>query len=78
MNPILSDALRRIGRRGRCVAFVGAGKDHLTGINQRVAAEVLGHSDLRTTAKYYQHIDRDTVRGVVLQLNPTGTDVKGK
>ncbi len=28
------------------------------GINQREAAEVLGHSDMRTTAKFYQSVDR--------------------
>ena len=44
------------------------------GINQRVAAEVLGHSDVRTTAKYYQRVDRETIRAVILKLMPTGTD----
>ena len=46
------------------------------GINQKVAAEFLGHSDITTTAKYYQAVQEDTLRGVVVSLRPTGTDGK--
>jgi integrase len=48
------------------------------GINQRVASEVLGHSDPRVTARYYQHVDPKTVRAVILKLKPTGTDGRKK
>ena len=46
------------------------------GINQKVAAEFLGHSDITTTAKYYQAVQEDTLRGVVVSLRPTGTEGK--
>ena len=48
------------------------------GIHQAVAAEVLGHSNVRTTAKYCQRVDRETVRAVNLKLQPTGTHGKAK
>jgi len=44
------------------------------GINQRVAAEVLGHSDMRTTAKFYQTVNGETIREVIRKLSPTATD----
>ena len=44
------------------------------GVNQRVAAEVLGHSDMRTTARFYQTVRPETVKAAVLNLRPTGTD----
>jgi site-specific recombinase XerD len=46
------------------------------GVNQKVAAELLGHSDITTTAKYYQAVQEDTLRGVVVSLRPTGTEGK--
>jgi integrase len=46
------------------------------GINQKVAAEFLGHTDITTTAKYYQAVQEDTLRGVVVSLRPTGTNGK--
>ena len=45
-------------------------------INQRVAAEILGHSDPRTTAKYYQAVRPETIKRTVLNLRRTGTDDK--
>jgi site-specific recombinase XerD len=48
------------------------------GINQRVAAEVLGHSDMRTTAKFYQAVAPETVREVILRLKPTNTAERRK
>ena len=44
------------------------------GINQRVAMEFLGHTDIATTAKYYQAVRPETLRGVVGTLRPTGTN----
>ncbi len=46
------------------------------GINQRVAAEFLGHSEITTTANYYQAVQEETLRGVVVSLRPTGTEEK--
>ena len=46
------------------------------GVNQKVAAEFLGHSDITTTSKYYQAVQEDTLRGVVVSLRPTGTEGK--
>ena len=43
-------------------------------VNQRVAAEVLGHTDPRTTAKYYQTVRPETVKAAIVSLRPTGTD----
>ena len=45
-------------------------------INQRVAAEILGHSDLHTTARYYQAVSPETIKRTVLSLRRTGTDDK--
>jgi integrase len=44
------------------------------GVNQRVISELLGHSDVRTTAKHYQHVDGETIKATILKLRPTGTD----
>ena len=46
------------------------------GINQRVAMEVLGHSNIATTARFYQAVSPETLRNAVAQLRPTGTDDK--
>ena len=43
------------------------------GVNQRVAMEYLGHTNISTTAKYYQAVRPDTLRAVVATLRPTGT-----
>lgn len=40
------------------------------GVNQKVAAEILGHSDIRTTARYYQNVSPETIRDTVLTLRP--------
>lgn len=44
------------------------------GVNQKVAAEVLGHSDPRTTARYYQAVRPEAIKAAILSLRPTGTD----
>ena len=44
------------------------------GVNQRVAMELLGHADIGTTAKYYQSVSAETLKGVVVNLRPTGTE----
>jgi integrase len=36
-----------------------------TGVNQKVAQELLGHADLATTATYYQDVDRAMKRAAV-------------
>ncbi len=38
------------------------------GVNQRVAAEILGHSSISTTSQYYQSVDPETVRTVILDV----------
>ena len=38
------------------------------GVNQKVAAELLGHADITTTSKYYQAVDSETIRKAVLTL----------
>jgi integrase len=43
------------------------------GVNQKVASEFLGHTDIATTAKYYQAVRPETLRQVVATLRPTGT-----
>ena len=43
------------------------------GINQRVAMEVLGHSSIGTTAKFYQAVSAETIKNAVLSLRPTGS-----
>ena len=43
------------------------------GVNQRVAMEYLGHTNIGTTARYYQAVRPDTLRAVVARLRPTGT-----
>ena len=48
------------------------------GVNQRVISELLGHSDVRTTAKYYQHLDGESIKATILKLRPTGTEVGKK
>jgi integrase len=48
------------------------------GINQRVAAEVLGHTDMRTTAKFYQSVGCETIREVIRKLDPAVTGRKRK
>ena len=47
-----------------------------SGLGLKVAAEFLGHSDITTTAKYYQAVQEETLRGVVVSLRPTGTEGK--
>jgi len=42
------------------------------GVNQRVAAEFLGHTDIATTAKYYQAVRPETLKGVAVKLRTTG------
>ena len=44
------------------------------GINQRVAMEYLGHSNIATTAKFYQAVSPETLRGVAEKLRPTGSE----
>ena len=44
------------------------------GVNQRVAMEFLGHSNITTTAKFYQAVRPETLKAVVVNLRPTGTD----
>ena len=44
------------------------------GVNQKVAAEVLGHSDPRTTARYYQAVRPETIKAAIVNLRPTGTE----
>ena len=43
------------------------------GVNQKVASEFLGHTDITTTARYYQAVRPETLRQVVATLRPTGT-----
>ena len=43
------------------------------GVNQRVAMEYLGHSNIATTARYYQAVKADTLKAVVVNLRPTGS-----
>ncbi len=43
------------------------------GVNQRVAMEYLGHTDIATTARFYQAVRPDILHGVVVNLRPTGT-----
>ena len=43
------------------------------GVNQRVAMEFLGHSNIATTAKFYQAVRPETLKAVVVELRPTGT-----
>jgi len=57
---------------------IGSASCAALGINQRVASEVLGHSDPRVTTRYYQHVDPKTVCAVVLKLKPTSTDGRKK
>ena len=43
------------------------------GVNQRVAMEYLGHSNIGTTARFYQAVRPDTLKAVVLDLRRTGS-----
>ena len=43
------------------------------GVNQRVAMEYLGHSNIATTARFYQAVRADTLKATVLNLRPTGS-----
>jgi integrase len=43
------------------------------GVNQRVAMEYLGHSNISTTARFYQAVRPDMLHGVVVNLRPTGS-----
>ena len=44
------------------------------GINQRVAIEFLGHSNITTTARLYQVVRPETIKKTIMQLRPTGTE----
>jgi len=44
------------------------------GVNQRLAMELLGHADISTTARFYQAVRPETIRGVVVNLRKTGTE----
>jgi integrase len=44
------------------------------GVNQRVAMEYLGHSNIATTAKFYQAVRPETLRATMLNLRPTGSE----
>ena len=44
------------------------------GVNQRVAMEYLGHSNIGATARFYQAVKADTLRAVVVNLRPTGSE----
>ena len=46
------------------------------GVNQKVAAEYLGHATSTTTERYYQRVQDETLRAVVVNLRPTGTNGK--
>jgi len=48
------------------------------GVNQKVAAEVLGHSDPQTTGRHYQNIRPEVIKAAVLSLRPTGADAEKK
>ena len=43
-------------------------------LNERVAMEFLGHANIATTAKFYQAVRPETLKGVVVKLRPTGTE----
>jgi len=38
------------------------------GVNQKVAAEILGHADIRTTTWFYQEVSQDTLGDTLLRL----------
>lgn len=38
------------------------------GVNQKVISTILGHSNISTTAKYYQNVDAKTIHGVIVDI----------
>lgn len=44
------------------------------GVNEAVAAAYLGHTDITTTAKFYQRIRAEVLRDTVEKLRRTGTE----
>jgi len=43
------------------------------GVNEAVAAAYLGHSDIRTTQRFYQKIRPEVLKETVRRLKRTGT-----
>jgi len=43
-------------------------------INQKVAAALLGHRDIATTARFYQTIDDEVIKKTVLKIRGAGTE----
>ena len=44
------------------------------GVNEAVASAYLGHTDIATTAKFYQRIRAEVLRDTVEKLRRTGTE----